>query len=153
MFNTMQTYDRYLPDAVTIPFAAHSIYFQAMGEHGFVGLALLLALGAAVWRTAGRLIVAPKASEEFIWAGQLGRALQTALVGFSVGGAFLTLLHFDVPYYMAILAVAAAREVRTQGAVASGRTFPGRPAGAATTPPAFTDHRVGRSTPSRDGAR
>ena len=34
--------------------AAHSIYFQVLGEHGFVGLILFVAIWIAVWRSGRR---------------------------------------------------------------------------------------------------
>ena len=34
----------------------HSIYFEILGEHGFVGLALFLLLGAFTWLSATRKI-------------------------------------------------------------------------------------------------
>ena len=33
------------------PHAAHSIYFQIMGEHGFIGLFLFMAVGVSTWPT------------------------------------------------------------------------------------------------------
>ncbi len=41
-----------VPDDIHV---AHSIYFQVLGEHGFIGLALFLLLWFLVWRTASWL--------------------------------------------------------------------------------------------------
>jgi probable O-glycosylation ligase (exosortase A-associated) len=41
---------QYAPNPYDIH-AAHSIYFQVLGEHGFVGLFLYLILGFLTWRT------------------------------------------------------------------------------------------------------
>lgn len=96
---------RYAPIPTDIH-AAHSIYFQCLGEHGFVGLALYLALGVACWRKASWLIKQGKLWPEHAWAGQLAKMIQVSMICFGVGGAFLSLLYFDVPYYlMAILLV------------------------------------------------
>jgi len=43
-------YARYSPNPRFKPQVAHSIYFQALGEHGFIGLGLYLALLYALWR-------------------------------------------------------------------------------------------------------
>lgn len=52
---------RYAPNPMDVH-AAHSIYFQALGEHGFVGLLIYLALGIATWRTAAAIIRRTRAS-------------------------------------------------------------------------------------------
>lgn len=86
--------------------AAHSIYFQVLGEHGYVGLALYLLLYLVVWRNA-RWVIANAANQpDLQWAVRLERMLQVSLVGFLVGGAFLSLAYFDVPYYVMVIMVA-----------------------------------------------
>ena len=80
---------------------AHSIYFQALGEHGFPGLILYLLLGIFTWRKAGQLAKQTKDDPEFgCWVPVLMRMVQVSLAGFSVGGAFLSLVYFDLPYYI-----------------------------------------------------
>jgi probable O-glycosylation ligase (exosortase A-associated) len=85
---------------------AHSIYFQALGEHGFPGLALYLLLGALTWRTAGRLAKDTKHDAEFgPWVPMLMTSIQISLIAFAAGGTFLTLVHFDMPYYLVVFVV------------------------------------------------
>ena len=90
--------------------AAHSIYFQALGEHGFIGLGLYLLLGLLTWRSAAWIIRHSMADPQLRWAHQLARMIQASLIGFAVGGAFLSLLYFDVPYYL-MAAVVAVRKL------------------------------------------
>lgn len=78
--------------------AAHSIYFQVLGEHGFVGLALFLLLWWLTWRTAGWLRKSAKQAPGMESAAQLAAMIQVSLVGYFVGGAFLSLAYFDLPY-------------------------------------------------------
>jgi probable O-glycosylation ligase (exosortase A-associated) len=52
-------------------YSAHSIYFSALGEHGFVGLLLFLVLWLLTWRFAGRLASDAKARKEEHWAYDL----------------------------------------------------------------------------------
>lgn len=82
---------------------AHSIYFEVLGEHGFVGLFLFLGMGLAVLLTAGAAIRASKRDPELEWAGQLSGMLQVSFVGYAVGGAFLGLAYFDLPYHLLAL--------------------------------------------------
>lgn len=85
--------------------AAHSIYFQALGEHGWLGLGLYLLLAILTWRKAGWIIKVTRDWAEYQWAGTLARMIQVSMVGFAVGGAFLSLLYYDVPYYLIAVVV------------------------------------------------
>lgn len=100
-------FDRYAPvDGVFEQFAgrvyvAHSIYFQMLGEHGFVGLGLFLGLLGATWFTAGRVANRTLNDPEFSgWVPSLMRMVQVSMIGYMVGGAFLSLAYLDLPYYV-----------------------------------------------------
>ncbi len=103
-------------------YVAHSIYFQMLGEHGFPGLALYLLIGASAWRMAARLVRETREDPEYAhWLPLLMRMVQVSLAGYSVGGAFLSLAHFDLSYYIigiVVLADATLRERRREQAVA-----------------------------------
>ncbi|WEN41436.1 hypothetical protein CKCBHOJB_00988 [Thauera sp. GDN1] len=99
----------------TIVRAAHSIYFQVLGNHGFVGLFLFLGIWLSTYRVAGWLRRNARQQEEATWAADLGAMVQVSLVGYAVGGAFLSLSYFDLPYNMMILVVAAQAWVRARG--------------------------------------
>jgi len=90
---------------------AHSIYFSVLGEHGFIGLALFLTIWALTWRWAGWLRKNATGNPETEWAAVLGSMCQVSLVGYAVGGAFLSLAYFDLPYNIMVLAVLARRWV------------------------------------------
>ena len=107
-------YDQYSPDSSYPPQVAHSIYFEALGSHGFVGLGLYLALLGCYWRTAGEFVRKAKGQPLLAWAAQYGRMSQVSLIGFAVGGAFLSLLNFDVPYYFVGAMLAMRRIVDAQ---------------------------------------
>lgn len=96
---TPELFYRYAPNPEDLH-AAHSIYFQALGEHGFPGLGLYLILGFLTWRTGSWIIRNTAKREEYRWALNLATMIQVSLVGFAVGGTFLSLLYFDVPYYL-----------------------------------------------------
>jgi putative inorganic carbon (hco3(-)) transporter len=100
------TFARYAPDPED-PHAAHSIYFQALGEHGWVGLLLYLAVGIFTWRKGTWIIRTTSTMPDLKWAGHLATMIQVSLMGFAVGGAFLSLVYYDVPYYLMVAMVAA----------------------------------------------
>lgn len=87
--------------------AAHSIYFQILGNHGFVGLALFLIMWLMTWRTAGWLRTQGAKEPETRWCSELGAMCQVSLLAYAVGGAFLSLSYFDLPYNVMVLVVLA----------------------------------------------
>ena len=94
---------------------AHSIYFLALGNHGFVGLALFLAIWVATWRSAGWLISKKNLRPEAKWCAELGSMCQVSLVGYFSGGAFLNLTYFDLPYNIMVMVVLTRVWVEKQG--------------------------------------
>ena len=107
---TARTFARYAPDPEDVH-AAHSVYFQMLGEHGYVGLLIFLAIGVSAWITARRTIVLAARSPESEWAGQLARAIQASLAGFAVGGAFVNIAYWEPPYYEILILLVAFRLV------------------------------------------
>lgn len=89
---------------------AHSIYFEVLGEHGFVGLALFLALGLMTWRTASWIIRRARGDPQSRWAADLAAMVQVSLVGYGSSGAFLGLAYFDL-YYTLIAVVVLCKAV------------------------------------------
>ena len=85
---------------------AHSIYFEVLGEHGFVGIILFLTLGTLALLSAGHTARQCKNVPELAWMSDLNKLVQVSLVGYAVGGAFLGLAYFDLYYhYIAIVVV------------------------------------------------
>ena len=83
----------------------HSIYFEVLGEQGFVGLALFLAFYISGWFSASSLRRRVGGDPDLKWMSDLAGMLQVSLVGYAVGGAFLGLAYFDLPYHLVIIIV------------------------------------------------
>ena len=98
----------YAPDPTDVH-AAHSIYFMVLGEQGFVGLFIFLTLFMLAYGSANYLRVQGKRQPETQWLSDLGGMLQVSFVGYAVGGAFLSLSYWDLPYNMMIMAVVGRR--------------------------------------------
>jgi probable O-glycosylation ligase (exosortase A-associated) len=98
-FETFQRsmFERYIPDYGG-RHDAHSIYFEVLGEHGFVGLALFLALGICTWLSASWIIRNARRDPEMKWMVDLAAMVQVSLVGYASAGAFLGLAYFDFYY-------------------------------------------------------
>lgn len=100
----------YAPNPLN-PLTAHSIYFQMLGEHGWIGLLLYLSFWLYTWSSCNWVIERSRSMAEFGWVVNLARMLQVSMVAFAVGGAFLSLCYFDLPYYLAVLVYALRRYV------------------------------------------
>lgn len=88
--------------------AAHSIYFEMLGDLGFGGLALFVALFAVAWRNAAKVrrLVRRSLRPDLAWAGSLAGALQASVLVFLVGGSMLSAAYYDIDYLLvAMLAV------------------------------------------------
>lgn len=90
---------------------AHSNYFQMLGHHGYPGLLLFLGVGLSTWLLVGRVARRSKNVEELYWAHQLARITQVSIIGYAVGGAFLTLAYLDLFYYQVVIVLAMNRIV------------------------------------------
>lgn len=84
--------------------ATHSIYFEVLGDLGFVGLLLFLALMLYPFVLRVRIrslarVLGPEAS----WAADCSDLLAASMVAYLVGGAALSAAYFELPYILVML--------------------------------------------------
>lgn len=96
---TPEAFERYAPDPLDFH-DSHSIYFEMLGEHGFVGLGLFLVLGWLALRRGTWITRRARDNPELSWARDLAAMLQVSLISYAVGGAFLGLAYFDLYYHL-----------------------------------------------------
>jgi probable O-glycosylation ligase (exosortase A-associated) len=101
---TPNLFERYAPDPEDFH-DAHSIYFEVLGEQGFIGLALFLTLGWLAFRQGNRIRKLCKDRHELHWAFDLASMVQVCLVGYAVAGAFVGLAYFDLYYHLLAMLV------------------------------------------------
>jgi len=112
----------------TTPRATHSIWFEVMADHGFVGFFIWLAvLGGGVWY-AFRMVRLAKGRPDLQWAGDLGRMGQVSAVAYMTGGTFLSLSYWD--FFLTLMVVlgaahAVALQTVRQQATRQGSAVPG----------------------------
>ena len=94
--------------------AAHSIYLQMLGNHGYIGLFFFLMMWLTTYGTAGKLRKLAQGEKEATWVAQLGAMVQVSLVAYAVGGAFLSLSYFDLPYNMMVMVVLARKWIENK---------------------------------------
>lgn len=104
------------PGGLTSGLAAHSIFFQVLGDHGIPGFILYMTMvGLAVLNTV-RVGALAGSRRDLYWAVSLARMIQLSIFGLMVGGAALAVAYYDL--YLIIFCLSAAlmdyvrREVR-----------------------------------------
>ncbi|MGE0667624.1 MAG: putative O-glycosylation ligase, exosortase A system-associated [Sphingomonadales bacterium] len=85
--------------------AAHSNYFEVLGEHGYVGLLLYLAIFAAAFFSAEGIMRKARKRPDTKWAADLAYMSQFSLIAFAVAGAFLSKSTFDLYYHVLAIIV------------------------------------------------
>ena len=108
---TAEVYQMYAPDPRYVV-VAHSIYFQMLGEHGFVGLFLFLLIWLTTYREFSKVRRFGQSSPEHAWMADLAGMCQVSLVGYLVGGAFLSLAFLDLAYNLVLISVCTTRLMR-----------------------------------------
>jgi putative inorganic carbon (hco3(-)) transporter len=135
------TFAMYAPDPEDVH-DSHSIYFEMLGEHGFVGLALFVLLGIATWLSASWIIKRARGDPELRWAADLAAMVQVSLVGYASAGAFLGLAYFDFYYDLIAVVVLCRTVVASQKA-----SVEPQQAGSAAAYPALNSQRVTTERP------
>jgi len=121
-----------LPELSPRVISAHSVYFQMLGEHGFIGLFLFVSLLISTLLCFGRVAKAARASDELRWMSDWAVAMRIGLVGYMVSGAFLSLAYLDLLYTWTAIAVIMQRECqlapsKQTSASATGQTVASAP--------------------------
>ena len=102
--NDPALYFHYVPNAEVVH-NFHSIYFEVLGEHGWVGLSLFLGLIVTSLMTAQSIIRMSRGQPDRAWAQQLAAAIQISIVGYCAAGTFLNLGFYDLFYVLVAILV------------------------------------------------
>jgi putative inorganic carbon (HCO3(-)) transporter len=79
----------------------HSIYFQTLGEQGFVGLGLFLLLIGSCFYSLVRLRRSVRGQPSFQWVVNYSNMLEVSFLGYIVSGSFLPRAYFDLWFQLA----------------------------------------------------
>ena len=96
---TRDLFDRYAPNTRDVH-GPHSIYFGVLGEHGFVGLGLYMALVFSCFASIRKVARQARRMGDDV-AASYANAFGFSLVGFLASGLFLGRAYFD--YYFTIV--------------------------------------------------
>jgi probable O-glycosylation ligase (exosortase A-associated) len=92
--------------------AFHSIYFEVLGEHGWIGLSLFLGLFGLSLLRLRRAAKLSRDVEGLEWCVDLARALQASLLVMAACGAFIGIAFQPMIHYLFALAVVLPEYVR-----------------------------------------
>lgn len=95
-FYSQQILDYYFPGSGVRAAAAHSIWLEVLGEHGFPTFAVWLAMLAGGILYTLRIARIAKDEPSLRWAYDLARMTQVSIVAYCSGGTFLSLAYWDV---------------------------------------------------------
>lgn len=98
-----EVYRGYLTESRAGWRSPHSIIFEVLAEHGFVGLTLYLALAGVTWRTAASILSATRDNPELRWAHDLAAMTQVSLVAYFVCGMFLNQAYLDLYFHLVVI--------------------------------------------------
>ena len=97
--------------------AAHSNYFQVLGDLGYIGLLLFFALLASAFVNRWKIkAAAAKSKADTAWAIDLATAINLSLVAFMAGGAGVSLAYFELVYLFIMMLPAILRIVLQESA-------------------------------------
>lgn len=83
----------------------HSAYFEILGEHGFVALALWLSLLFGTMVALQRIRRWARTTGRELWMADYARAIQISLLGYAVGGLSLGIAYWDYFYHLVAITV------------------------------------------------
>ena len=114
-----ETFERWAPNPDDVK-VAHSIYFAVLADHGWPGLLLFLMIFVQGWLIAGRIsrAVRQHGTDQDQWIAGLAEMIKVSLVAYAVGGAFLSLAYFDLPWHLLALLVLIQAQAQQRGVMA-----------------------------------
>ena len=135
-------FDMYSSDTSAVA-DAHSIYFEVIGEHGWIGFILFMGLAMTTWFRASRVARGAKKHKRLYWLGDLARMSQVSMAAYATSGAFIGQAYFDLYYAIVAIVTLAefnlARELKrieaTEGNLTPARPGPQAGRGTRTGPP------------------
>lgn len=99
-----EVFQQYAPEPYRVH-DAHSVYFEVMGEHGFIGFGIYMTIMVFAWMRGSAIIRRAKKDPELKWARDLAAMTQVSMVGFASAGLFLGMSKFDLYWHLVVILV------------------------------------------------
>jgi probable O-glycosylation ligase (exosortase A-associated) len=84
---------------------AHSLYFNLLGEHGWIGFGLFLALIGSTLAMLRRVRKQAASRPDQAWIVNYSHMLQISFLAYLTVGAFVSVAYFDLTYQLILIAV------------------------------------------------
>lgn len=110
---TAENYALYSPEATQVS-AAHSIYFGVLADHGWIGLIAFLLILWFTWQSLAGVIKKSKNNDKYGEYLSLAKMLQVSFIAYMVGGAFLSLSYFDLPWHLIAISLLIKKQLETK---------------------------------------
>lgn len=102
--------------------AAHSIYFEVLGDMGFAGFLIFIAILINAIVTRFEITrMCKTAGQELVWARDMADAMMISLLAYMVGGAGVSLGYYDLLYIIAILLELLKRTIQQRAEAATAK--------------------------------
>lgn len=101
--------------ALQRPSAAHSAYFQVIGEQGLLVFTLYVVMLVSSLIKLKRIAKVTFNHSKLFWISEYANGVQTGLIGFMVSGAFLSVAYFDLMYLYIVITAIFEREIGIEG--------------------------------------
>lgn len=100
--------------------AFHSIYFEVMGEHGFIGLFIFLLIILLAWLSNRQVIKRTQYQDEKSWLHNCGIMLNHGIIIFCISGAFIGVAFQPFIYYYIAFSIILHKIAQNENAQLSG---------------------------------
>jgi probable O-glycosylation ligase (exosortase A-associated) len=97
--------------------ASHNIFFEVLGEQGWIGMGIYLSIFAAFFLSMMRVRSRTRRREDLAWMGGLASALMQSTLIFMAGAMFVAVAHQPLHYYLIMFAVCLGALMARVGAV------------------------------------
>jgi probable O-glycosylation ligase (exosortase A-associated) len=94
-----------LPDGSLYAHTAHSIYFEVLAQHGFIGFFIFLLLLFSILNSMRRVGRISRNNPELNWSFVISKALSISIIGFMISAAFVSRAFFELFWLIYSVAV------------------------------------------------
>jgi probable O-glycosylation ligase (exosortase A-associated) len=96
---------RYSPKPFSTALDVHSIYFEVLGEHGFLAFGFYMAILVSTLVMTQKMKKISFSHPEYQWVNSYSNMLQISVIAYMVGGIFLGRAYFDLFYHLVAMTV------------------------------------------------
>jgi putative inorganic carbon (HCO3(-)) transporter len=94
--------------------AVHSVYFQVLGEQGFIGLAMYLSMLIMLVVLSKKYARLSKGRKDLLWASSLVGVIQFSVIGFAANGLTINVAYLDLFYFLLVIEVLLISQIRLE---------------------------------------